>query len=59
MQLVFEAQRGVGELSDIAIDDIYFDNKRCPLADQGRTTLQYCVTDRAFQDDLIKHHYLR
>eukprot|EP00794_Sanderia_malayensis_P012311 gene12311-13581_t len=34
-KVVFEAKRGNGELSDIAIDDIYFDTNRCPLADQG------------------------
>ena len=35
-QLIFEAERGVGELSDIALDDIYIDDGVCATAEQGQ-----------------------
>jgi len=34
-RLIFEAERGVGELSDIALDDIYIDDGVCATAEQG------------------------
>ena len=47
LQLVFEAQRGNGELSDIAIDDIYFDQHKCPPHEQGREFLMWIIFSTA------------